>query len=99
MIDKRTARLVLLAVLATAWLAWPAATEPWVVLSVHYSGPKGQAHPGGTGKHSVVCVLAGDLGRHYSDRGEHIEIAIPAERSSYYMQGMPCPQGPVITRF
>lgn len=77
----------------------PVTSEPWVVLSVTYSGPRGEAHPGGKGKHAVVCVVASDLDRHYSERGEHIEILIPADQASAYEQGMPCPQGPINSRF
>ncbi|GAB2869654.1 hypothetical protein [Lentzea nigeriaca] len=79
----------------------PASSEPWVVLSVHYSGPRGENQPGGKGQHSVVCVVASDLARHYSERGEHIEILIPAEHAydEMYDQGKPCPKGPIHSRF
>ncbi|MDX8048512.1 hypothetical protein SK571_03890 [Lentzea sp. BCCO 10_0798] len=76
-------------------------SEPWVVLSVTYSGPRGENHAGGKGQHAVVCVVASDLDRHYSERGEHIEILIPAEHAydDTYDQGKPCPKGPIHSRF
>lgn len=79
----------------------PETAEPWVVLSVTYSGPRGENHPGGKGQHAVVCVVASDLARHYSERGEHIEILIPAEHAydETYDQGKPCPKGPINSRF
>ena len=101
----RTLALCLIAVTAIVAACKPVpdapadSAEPLVVLSVTYSGPRSESGPGGKGKHSVVCVVASDLARHYSERGEHIEIAIKAEESSGYMQGDPCPQGPVISRF
>ncbi|SDM91267.1 hypothetical protein SAMN04488074_12928 [Lentzea albidocapillata subsp. violacea] len=73
--------------------------EPWVVLSVTYSGPRGENQPGGKGQHAVVCVAASDLARHDSERGEHIEILIPAEHAYDYDQGTPCPKGPIHSRF
>ena len=76
-------------------------SEPWVVLSVTYSGPRGENQPGGKGQHVVVCVVESDLARHYSERGEHIEILIPADHAydGTYDQGAPCPKGPIHSRF
>ncbi|SDM63220.1 hypothetical protein SAMN04488074_12485 [Lentzea albidocapillata subsp. violacea] len=68
-------------------------TEPWVVLSVTYSR--------GSGQHAVVCVVESDLARDPAERGEHIEILIPADHAydETYDQGKPCPKGPIHSRF
>lgn len=68
-------------------------SEPWVVLSVTYSR--------GTDQHAVVCVVESDLAHDPRDRGEHIEILIPADHAydGTYDQGVPCPKGPVHSRF
>lgn len=105
---SRTSSLVIIAatVLAvvgpassTSSTPTPAAApaEPWVVESVHYSGPRGENLPGGSGEHFVTCILEAELSLDYTQREHWREIRIPAEHAynDTYGTGEPCPAGEI----
>jgi hypothetical protein len=106
---SRTSSLVIVAATAFA-LIGPASSTPvtssaptsapagnWVVESVHYSGPRGENLPGGTGEHYVTCIPAVDLALDYTQREHWREIRIPAEHAydDTYDTGVPCPAGEI----
>lgn len=75
----------------------PAPAGKWVVESVHYSGPRGQNLPGGSGEHYVTCIPEGDLALDRTQREHWREIHIPAEHAydETFDTGVPCPEGKV----
>lgn len=85
-----TARLILLAVIATAWLAWPTGTqksepERWIVKSTeNYKG-----HPVWHGPNLVECTNAA-----VDDLGPTVLVRYPQWRQ--LQRGDTCPAGDIV---